>query len=104
MLLTQKPLLVAVARLITKLSAPEQGVLRLYTYYKRSRRHPIPATTAEQLAGVIRSELQLLTRSEAGVRRLAMAMQHQIRMKKYSEDYFVELAVWITRLHAERIQ
>ena len=104
MILGQKPILVAVAKLITKLSPSEEGILRLYAYYKRSQRHATTSGMAEQIALFIKSELQLLTRSESSVRLLAVAMHHQIGTKQYSEDYFVELAVWITSLRMEGVK
>jgi hypothetical protein len=104
MLLAQKPLLFAVAKLVTKLSPSEEGVLRLYAYYKRSQRHLTTSTMAQQLAQVIKSELQLLARSDSSIRLLAVAIHHRIGTKQYSEDYFVELAVWITTARAELVQ
>jgi hypothetical protein len=103
MLQAQKPILVAVAKLITKLSPAEEGILRLYTYYKRSQRHPSTNSMADHLAPIIKSELQLLIRSESAVRLLAVAMHHRIGSKQYSEDYFIELAIWITSLHPQTI-
>jgi hypothetical protein len=104
MLLAQKPIVVAVAKLVTKLSPAEEGILRLYAYYKRSQRNSSTNRMAEQLAPVIKSELQLLIQSESALRLLAVAMQRQIGSKQYSEDYFMELALWITRLKPERVQ
>jgi hypothetical protein len=76
--------------------------LRLYAYYKRSRRHPSTNRMADHLAPIIQRELQLLMRRDGAIRLLAVVMWHQIGAKQYTEDYFVELASWITRLHMGR--
>ena len=104
MLVAQKPLLFAVAKLVTKLSPSEEGILRLYAYYKRSQRRSTTSTTAQQLSQVIKSELQLIARSDSTIRLLAVAIHHRIGTKQYNEDYFVELAVWITGARATLIQ
>jgi hypothetical protein len=103
MFVAQKPLLFAVAKLVTKLSPSEEGVLRLYTYYKRSQRRPATSTMAQQLAQFIKSELQLLARSDSAIRLLAVAIHHRIGTKQFNEDFFVELAVWITTARAELV-
>jgi hypothetical protein len=102
MILAQKPLLVVVAKLVTKPSPSEEGILRLYAYYKRSQRRTATSTMADQLALVIKSELDLLVRSDHSIRHLAVAIYHRMGTAQYCEDYFVDLAVWITTAKTQR--
>ncbi len=92
------PLFIAVARLITKFSPAQEGILRLYVHYKRSQRNPDAAPQTQALARVIQNELQLVVKDEKILKTLAVNMQLQLQTQRYSEDYFGELALWIVAI------
>jgi hypothetical protein len=98
-------LLVAVARLITKFSPSQEGILRLYVHYKRTQRgngHIDPQ--AEALAHIIQNELQLVVKDETVLKALATNMHKQIQNARHNEEYFGELASWIVTLRHSQPQ
>jgi hypothetical protein len=98
-------LFIAVARLITKFSPSQEGILRLYVHYKRSQRANAQIDhQAQALAHVIQNELQLVVKDENILKALATSMQVQIQNCRHNEEYFGELASWIVALRRTQPQ
>ncbi len=103
-MLTYSPVLSAIAKLVTRLSPAEEGILRLYAYYKRMQRSTPNGTIPIDLAHAIQGELHLLLRDDIMLRLLARSIHHRLTHEGYQEDYFVELANWIVQLRRTNIQ
>ena len=102
-MLTYSPVLSAIAKLVTKFSPAEEGILRLYAYYKRMQRTTPNGTIPNDLARAIKSELHVMMGDEVMVRLLARRIHHRMTHEGYREDYFVELANWIVQLRQPNI-
>lgn len=97
-MLTYSPILVAITKLVTRFSPAEEGILRLYAYYKRMQRTKPNGAIPDDLAHAIQGELHLLLKDDTVVRLLARSIYYRLTTEGYKEDYFVELATWIVKL------